>query len=173
MNTHTHTCTEKSPHSACGNWWSGKKLSIWKSRHFVLCMQPRVYLAGDPKQLEMQETQKGVSREDAGERWECTALGNSAKSPGVYLQAPVPTAQHCTDLTLVSSPILNFPGPKFLWLLCAIFQPTDTFIFLGAAAFPGGTGQIILVLKDVHVFISGHRLSLGPLFQNGLGSESA
>ena len=81
--THTHMCTEKALHSACGNWWSGKKLSIWKSQHFVLCMQPRVYLAGDPKQLEMQETQKGVSIEDAGERWECTALGNSSKFPGV------------------------------------------------------------------------------------------
>ena len=85
----------------------------------------------------------------------------------------MPTTQHCTDLTLVSSPILNLPGPKFLWLLCAIFQPTDTFIFLGAAAFPGGTGQIMLVLKDVHVFISGHQLSLAPLFQNGLDFGSA
>lgn len=136
----------------------------------MLCMQPRVHLAGDPKQLEMQETQKGVSREDAGERWECTALGNRAKFPGVYLQALVLTAQHCTDLTLVSSPILTFP---VLWLLCAIFQPTYTFILLGAAAFSGGTGQIILELKYVHVFISGHQVTPAPLFQNGLDSESA
>ena len=72
--------------------------------------------------------------------------------------------------SLASSPILTFP---VLWLLCAIFQPTYTFILLGAAAFPGGTGQIILELKDVHVFISGHQLTPAPLSQNGLDSESA
>lgn len=82
------------------------------------------------------------------------------------------TAQYYTDLTLVSSPILTFPGPKFLRLLCAMFQPTDTFILWGAAAFPGGTGQIILELKDVHIFISGHQLTPAPLFQNGLNSEN-
>lgn len=54
-----------------------------------------------------------------------------------------------------------------------MFQPTDTFILLGAAAFPGGTGQIILELKDVHIFISGHQLTPAPLFQNGLNSENA
>ena len=66
----------------------------------------------------------------------------SAELPGVYLHAVLPAALRCADLTLLYSLIPAFP---FLWLLCAIVQPTETFLI---------SGQLLFQVAQVELFWS-------------------